>query len=99
MKIQIDTKEQTIAVEQNIKLNELIEALDRLFPKGEWKEYTLKTETIINWNSPIYIDRWEHPWYPWWNPVYYDGTGTVRYSGYDNHTLTVHQPPTYCVEV
>ena len=95
MKIQIDTKEQTIAVEQNIKLNELIEALDKLFPKGEWKEYTLKTETIINWNNPIYIDRWPSPWYPWWTPVYYD----INTTDDTGNPLIVHQPPTYCVEV
>ena len=33
----------------------------KIFPDGEWKEYKLSTETIINWSYPIvYRD------YPTW---------------------------------
>jgi len=95
MKIQIDTNEKTLTIEQDLKISELIEVLNKLFPDGEWKEYTLKTEIINNWTYPIYIERypscpgyWKtifpYPWYP----ITYDTTGDYQvqdnYSGVYN---------------
>lgn len=72
MKIQIDTQAKTIKLEQSAKLSELNELLEKFLPNGEWKEYTLETNTIINnWAAPIIIDRWR----PWHNPYY----GSVQY--------------------
>ena len=81
MKIQIDTNEKMIAVEQNVNLDEFMKAVKKLFPNGEWKEYTIKTETTINWSNPIYIEIWQpmyptYPYYPW---VTYD-TDTTKFS-------------------
>ncbi len=74
MKIQIDTKNKTLKVEDNIKLSELIKNLNRLFPNKEWKEYTLETSTnIYSWSNPIYIEKHypanPAPYYPWTNPM------------------------------
>ncbi|MFW5847675.1 MAG: hypothetical protein ACOCVF_02035 [bacterium] len=60
MKIQIDTENKTIRVDNNIPLGELIKTLKKLLPNGEWKEYELikKVETY-----PYYI-----PYYPYYPP-------------------------------
>jgi hypothetical protein len=52
MKIQIDTKEKTIKVEENVNLGELCKVLDKLLPK-EWKGYCLLSGTVVNWTNPI----------------------------------------------
>ena len=69
MEIQINTNEKTIAVEQDVKIDEFLKAIRKLFPNNEWKEYTLKTETIIKWTNPIIYERWDYPYYPWYTPT------------------------------
>lgn len=69
MKLQLDTVNKTIKIEADIVLNELTETLEKLLPKGEWKKFTLQTNTIINnWNSPIVIEKYYPRYYPWYNP-------------------------------
>lgn len=48
MKLQIDTTEKTIQVEEHIKLGDLIATLDDLFPQYAWKEYQLKVNVSTN---------------------------------------------------
>jgi len=86
MKIQIDTKVKTLKVEDDINLNELIEGVKLLFPHGEWKEYKLLTNVIINnWHEPIVINPIKvEPYipvqpYPWTSPVIYS-TGSGVYN-------------------
>ena len=67
MKIQLDTSNKIIRVEQNSNFGELIKYLDKLLPKnsplGYWKDFTLETNTVIyNWSSPIVYD-WGYPFY------------------------------------
>jgi hypothetical protein len=72
MKLQLDTNNKTIKVEEQVGLAELVEILDKLLPNGEWKEYQLQTNTTIVWqNNPIVIhrDRWPNP-----IPLTYFGT-------------------------
>jgi hypothetical protein len=57
MKLQIDTKNKTIKVEEKVKFDELIKVLNKLLPK-EWKEYSLESGTVINWYQP-------YQWYYW----------------------------------
>lgn len=60
MKLQIDTSEKTIRVEEQVNFGELVKVLNKLLPKGEWKTYKLETNTVINWNQyPI----WTYPNY------------------------------------
>lgn len=71
MKIQLDTKEKTIKVEENVLLKELFMALDKFLPNREWESFTLQTNVIINnWSNPIYITNpriypqpCTYPWY------------------------------------
>lgn len=78
MKIQIDTLNKVIKLEETVKLKELFEVLDTLFPSFMWKEYSLETNTIINnWTNPIIIDRYvPSPTYPWWQQPYYTTNGS-----------------------
>lgn len=68
MKIQIDTDKKVLRLESDVNLGEFIEKVKVLFPKGEWKEFSLETNVEIQWTNPIYIDRWTYPTYPWWYP-------------------------------
>ena len=61
MKLQIDTTEKVIKVEEQVNFGELVKVLNKLLPKGEWKKYKLETNTVINWNpNPV----WTFPTYP-----------------------------------
>lgn len=61
MKVQIDTKLKTIKVEESVNLGELAEFLGKIFPKGEWKEFKLETNTIINWSYPVVYNHEPYP--------------------------------------
>lgn len=70
MKIQLDTTNKVIKLENSINLGELVKNLEKILPKAEWKQFTLETNTVINnWNSPViireypqYPHRWDWPW-------------------------------------
>lgn len=53
MKIQLDTKEKTITIEEQINIKEFITTIKKLLPN--WDEYSLKVTTIYNWWNPITI--------------------------------------------
>ena len=72
MKIQLDTTNKTIKIEENIKVSKLIATLKKLLPE-DWKDFTLETHTIINnWGSPYIIKEYPvypqpyYPNYPWY---------------------------------
>lgn len=87
MKLQINTSEKTLKLEERVNLHELFKLAKQLFPNDEWKEYNLETNTtILNWGNPIVIDR--YPVYPspltqpytpfWWqSPTYICGATTA----------------------
>ena len=84
MKIQLDTTNKTIKLESDVLFSELIEVLEKLLPKGLWKEFELKTNvTITTWSNPIIIEKYHEPYrrYPWWN---------------DNGTISKNDNITYC---
>ena len=86
MKLQLDTTNKTIKVEGLVNLNELFEALKKLLPQGEWKEFSLEANTTIVWTNPITIQPWVYPYlpaYPWWgSPIVTYGTSkTAIYDG------------------
>lgn len=68
MKIQLDTTNKTIKIEENILISKLINTLKGLLPNNEWKKYTLETHTVINnWGSPYIIKEipiYPRPYYP-----------------------------------
>jgi hypothetical protein len=65
MKLQIDTQEKTIKIEEDINLGELIDKLTSMLP--EWREYRLQHTTIVNWKDPIKIEKQKI--HPYINPV------------------------------
>lgn len=77
MKIQLDTNSKTIKLEESVNLGELQELLEKFLPNGQWKEFKLETNTVINnWTNPIIIDRYV-PYYPWWSTQPYVVTKSV----------------------
>jgi hypothetical protein len=75
MKLSIDTTNKVIQVEGKVNLLELTEALERMFPNGLWKTFSLETNTTIVWTTPIQIYPY-YPYYPWWDkPVIRYNTG------------------------
>ncbi len=86
MKIQLDTGMKTIKVEESVNFGELIETLDRLLPKGEWKKFKLETQTTItNWGNPIIIREYPYsrPFQPYWT-----SPGTSPFYAGDTHTIS-----------
>ena len=64
MRLQLDTEAKTIKIENNVKISELIATLKKLMPQGEWKEFELQTNTVINhWSNPVVINDWTYPYY------------------------------------
>ena len=93
MKIQLDTTNKTIKIEERVLLSKLIQTLNGLLPNKEWKKYILETNTVIqHWNSPYIIEEipvWPivtYPSYPWWQPTYVSKT-TAEYRAGDNMSL------------
>ena len=76
MKIQLDTENKTIKLEKEVVLSKLIETLEKLLPNGEWKEFTLETNTVIHhWSNPVVIPSvipypvptYPRPYWPWYS--------------------------------
>lgn len=91
MKLQIDTKEKTIGIVEDVTIQELNEFIRLAIPESEYGNWKIKNNQEINTNPPIFpivIEKWrEKQWneyYPWWeNPYstlpriwYGDSTGT-----------------------
>ena len=66
MKIQIDTDNKTITINEDVLFKTLIAELDKLFPNKSWEHFKLLTTPIVNWVSPIIIEPYypTHPTYP-----------------------------------
>lgn len=64
MKLQLDTTNKEITIEESVNLHDLYETLNDLLPGGKWREFTLKVEKIIEWKDPINI-----PTQPFTNPL------------------------------
>ena len=55
MKLQLDTEQKTIKIDQNVKLSELFEILEKMLPNGLWKEYTLEVGVQIVWAEEKFV--------------------------------------------
>jgi len=55
MKLQIDTGEKVIKVEEKVNLGEFIQTLKKIFPRGDWRNYSIDCNNTITW-AP-------YPWY------------------------------------
>lgn len=56
MKIQLDTINKTITIEEDTNLHDFYEQLNSLLPNGLWREFTLKVNKIKDWDNPITIN-------------------------------------------
>lgn len=75
MKLQIDTDNKTIKVDDDVQFSELVEALEKLLPKGLWKDFTLQNERIDWWNNPVIIKERIIENSPYWpSPIWIDTT-------------------------
>jgi len=79
MKLQLDTKEKVIRLEESVNLGEFTETLKLLLPDGLWKEYRLETNCTIFWNNPIVIEPYRPYTWPW--ITYTDGTSLLECNG------------------
>lgn len=71
MKIQLDTINKTIKIEESIKLSDLVKELDALLPNRIWYEFKLEVGVITYWGTyPRYIVNPCIPLdpYPWYQP-------------------------------
>ncbi len=80
MKLQIDTQNKSIKIEEKVNLKEFFETIDKLFHNLGWKEYSIENTVIWNWSDPIIIEKHVPPYNPWpWNQPYY-----INYGGSTN---------------
>ena len=68
MKIQLDTVNKTITIEEDVNLHDFYEELNGLLPGGLWRDFTLKVEKIREWNNPITITPIDPNPSPYTNP-------------------------------
>jgi hypothetical protein len=66
MKIQLNTVEKTIAIEDDVVLGEFVDFLKTILPNSIWKEYRLEVKVINNYVNPIVIPY--QPYNPYPNP-------------------------------
>lgn len=64
MRIQLDTIDKIIKIEDKVNLKELFAFLDKILPNKEWEEFSLEISVINNWTTPTIV-----PWYPY-QPFY-----------------------------
>jgi hypothetical protein len=107
MKIQLDTKEKVIRIEEKVNLKDFMDVIKKILP-DIWKEYTLETNSVINWTNPIVIERFPvYPEvYPWWPPypiVTCDTSATITTSDVqttgDGLSSKYSLPNTYNIEI
>jgi hypothetical protein len=85
MKLQLNTTDKTVTLEEAVKVGDLTDILEKLLP-GEWKTYTIKTNTTFNWGNPIIIREYpQYPSYPYWwtSPIYSNGETSISYTASD----------------
>jgi hypothetical protein len=96
MKIQLNTTDKIIKIEESVNLNELLNLLEQMLPNELWKEYMLETNTIINnWQNPIIwpvYPIYPTPYYPWqqqtiWNPLNVCDSSQYLSNGCDSKTV------------
>jgi len=79
MKLQLDTTNKIIKIEESVNLNEFIDLLKELLPDDKWKQFKLEAFSVINWNNPIIIEKqppWPNPYQQPWISCDIGGTDT-----------------------
>lgn len=89
MKIQLDTDNKVIKIDESINFGELVETLEKLLPEGKWKEFKLEAEVQVNWANPVitkevpYQKYLLYQKYPWWEQqpmvTYLNNSSDIKY--------------------
>lgn len=96
MKLQLDTTNKTVKVEENVKVIDLINILKKMLP-NDWEHFTLETHTEITyWRDPIIIK--ERPWRPYEQPWYYSNEKMLTMKTNDNTAEYSLKPGLFNVE-
>lgn len=110
MKIQLDTINKTVKVEEQVNLKEFLKVIKKLLPSGEWEQYSLDGSQITYWSYPYVIETWpKYPTYPWYDYTTSGGTVNIASSDYNCNTMVRGNQSTsdtvivpqgiYCVEI
>jgi len=104
MKLQLDTTNKTIKMENNVNLKELFDILEKMLPNNLWQEFTLEANVTINWTtSPYIIERGAYPAHPYYPADPYPWTIWCGDYSSDTHTNASPQytstSSTYNIEV
>jgi hypothetical protein len=79
MKIQLDTIEKVIKIDEQVCLGELYDFVEQLLPNNVWREFKIEVNSIILWrDNPIIYPNpldlgyptpvqpgFPNPWQPW----------------------------------
>lgn len=98
MKLQLDTTNKTIKIEELVNLGELTETLEKILPNGLWKEFKLDTNVTVTWGSPIVVKEYlpyKNPYAPFPWITYGTGITSEEFEA-SNYKLT---NGTYNIEV
>ncbi len=55
MKIQLDTVNKTIQIEEDVNLHDFYEQINGLLPGGLWRDFTLKVGKLVEWKEPYKV--------------------------------------------
>ena len=74
MKLNINTTDKIIRLEEQVNLGELFTFLEEILPDLKWREYSIEVNVVNNWGNPIYTP----PFMPYTpvNPIYNPTTPT-----------------------
>jgi len=67
MKIQLDTLNKTITIEEDVNLHDFYEQINAILPDGKWREFTLKVGKIVEWKEPLHLPK-RNPYEPLTTP-------------------------------
>lgn len=77
MKIQLDTTNKTIKIEEKVNLVQLMKIIKQILPNNQWRDYSLEQSVITNWANPWAIQPYRVYDYPWVPTTIYSGTGSA----------------------
>tara|TARA_Y100000389_G_scaffold191610_1_gene218043 strand:- start:44 stop:340 length:297 start_codon:yes stop_codon:yes gene_type:complete len=80
VKIQLDTIQKTITIEEDVNLHDFYEQINGLLPGGLWREFTLKVTKVTEWLNPVTITPNTIPTQPYVSPNTYPRTGDIWYT-------------------
>ena len=96
MRIEIDTTQKKLKVQENIKLGDLFAELKKMFPNNDWKDWTIEPTTVWQYYpyTPIYNTPYVYPY----EITCSDHSGTITTPNYNNNTVTHGRPQDFSTQ-